>query len=79
MSVLQRDTARHLEWLKTVKDSHGSVELSSLSLASAINRKGIYIISAQNQKKVGLNNNPSNIQLLVSTIFRIIICYSCSF
>ncbi|RXN29563.1 E3 ubiquitin-protein ligase RNF213-alpha-like protein [Labeo rohita] len=46
------DSARHIEWLKTVKDSHGSVELSSLSLASAINTKGIYIISAQNQKKV---------------------------
>uniref|UniRef100_A0A8C4HAD0 RING-type E3 ubiquitin transferase n=1 Tax=Dicentrarchus labrax TaxID=13489 RepID=A0A8C4HAD0_DICLA len=43
-----RDSARHLEWLKTVKDSHGSVELSSLSLASAINSKGIYLISAQN-------------------------------
>uniref|UniRef100_A0A8K9Y6Y4 RING-type E3 ubiquitin transferase n=1 Tax=Oncorhynchus mykiss TaxID=8022 RepID=A0A8K9Y6Y4_ONCMY len=50
-----RDTARHLEWLKTVKDSHGSVELSSLSLASAINSKGIYIISAQNQKKLNLD------------------------
>ncbi|XP_036388951.1 E3 ubiquitin-protein ligase rnf213-alpha-like [Megalops cyprinoides] len=49
-----RDTARHLEWLKTVKDSHGSVELSSLSLASAINKKGIYIIGAQNQKKLSL-------------------------
>uniref|UniRef100_A0A8C7KKT6 RING-type E3 ubiquitin transferase n=1 Tax=Oncorhynchus kisutch TaxID=8019 RepID=A0A8C7KKT6_ONCKI len=47
-----RDTARHLEWLKTVKDSHGSVELSSLSLATSINTRGIYIISAQNQKKV---------------------------
>uniref|UniRef100_A0A672YT28 RING-type E3 ubiquitin transferase n=1 Tax=Sphaeramia orbicularis TaxID=375764 RepID=A0A672YT28_9TELE len=42
-----RDSARHLEWLKTVKDSHGSVERSSLSLASAINDKGIYLISAQ--------------------------------
>ncbi|XP_069050628.1 E3 ubiquitin-protein ligase rnf213-alpha isoform X2 [Lepisosteus oculatus] len=49
------DTARHLEWLKTVKDSHGSVELSSLSLASAINQKGIYIISLQYQKKVNLD------------------------
>ncbi|KAF4115229.1 hypothetical protein G5714_002718 [Onychostoma macrolepis] len=44
------DSARHLEWLKTVKDSHGSVETSSLSLASAINMNGVYIISAQNQK-----------------------------
>ncbi|KAI1884419.1 hypothetical protein AGOR_G00226210 [Albula goreensis] len=51
-----RDTARHLEWLKTVKDSHGSVELSSLSLAAAINNKGIYIISAQHLKKLSLDN-----------------------
>ncbi|XP_078017826.1 E3 ubiquitin-protein ligase rnf213-alpha isoform X1 [Epinephelus lanceolatus] len=50
-----RDSARHLEWLKTVKDSHGSVELSSLSLASAINNKGIYLISAQNVKKLNLD------------------------
>ncbi|XP_070779019.1 E3 ubiquitin-protein ligase rnf213-alpha [Enoplosus armatus] len=50
-----RDSARHLEWLKTVKDCHGSVELSSLSLASAINKKGIYLISAQNVKKLSLD------------------------
>ncbi|CAI5675491.1 unnamed protein product [Oreochromis niloticus] len=50
-----RDSARHLEWLKTVKDSHGSVELSSLSLASTINNKGIYLISAQNVKKLSLD------------------------
>ncbi|KAM4716889.1 E3 ubiquitin-protein ligase rnf213-alpha-like [Anableps anableps] len=45
------DSARHLEWLKTVKDSHGSVELSSLSLASTINNKGIYLINAKGVKK----------------------------
>ncbi|XP_046895107.1 E3 ubiquitin-protein ligase rnf213-alpha isoform X2 [Hypomesus transpacificus] len=50
-----QDTARHLEWLKTVKDSHGSVELSSLSLASSINNKGIYVISAQNVKKLSMD------------------------
>ncbi|MED6260783.1 hypothetical protein ATANTOWER_028724, partial [Ataeniobius toweri] len=49
-----RDSARHLEWLKTVKDSHGSVELSSLSLATAINNKGIYLINAQGVKKLSL-------------------------
>lgn len=42
----QRDSARNLEWLKTVKESHGSVELSSLSLATAINNKGVYVIEA---------------------------------
>ncbi|XP_013361468.1 PREDICTED: E3 ubiquitin-protein ligase RNF213 isoform X2 [Chinchilla lanigera] len=41
-----RDSARNLEWLKTVKESHGSVELSSLTLAKAINSKGIYVIKA---------------------------------
>ncbi|XP_052050777.1 E3 ubiquitin-protein ligase RNF213 isoform X2 [Apodemus sylvaticus] len=41
-----KDSARNLEWLKTVKESHGSVELSSLSLATAINNRGIYIIEA---------------------------------
>lgn len=52
ISLFQCDSSRHLEWLKTVKDSHGSVELSSLSLASAINTNGVYVISAQNRKKV---------------------------
>lgn len=42
----QCDSARNLEWLKTVKESHGSVELSSLSLATAINKGGIYVIEA---------------------------------
>ncbi|XP_067319963.1 E3 ubiquitin-protein ligase RNF213 isoform X2 [Anolis sagrei] len=40
------DSARHLEWLKTIKESHGSVELSSISLATTINNKGIYKIRA---------------------------------
>ncbi|XP_061567180.1 E3 ubiquitin-protein ligase rnf213-alpha-like [Cololabis saira] len=48
------DSARHLEWLKTVKDSHGSVERSSLSLASTINKKGIYLISAESATKLSL-------------------------
>ncbi|KAM4663579.1 E3 ubiquitin-protein ligase RNF213-like [Discoglossus pictus] len=46
-----RDSARHIEWLKTVKESHGSVELSSLSLATTINKKGIYIIQAPSENK----------------------------
>ncbi|XP_059932789.1 E3 ubiquitin-protein ligase rnf213-alpha-like isoform X2 [Gadus macrocephalus] len=49
------DTARNLQWLKTVKDSHGSVELSSLSLASSINTKGTYVISARNVKRLSLD------------------------
>lgn len=45
-SIPQRDSARNLGWLKTVKESHGSVERSSLTLARAINSKGTYVIQA---------------------------------
>uniref|UniRef100_A0A8C0FVX5 RING-type E3 ubiquitin transferase n=1 Tax=Bubo bubo TaxID=30461 RepID=A0A8C0FVX5_BUBBB len=50
-------SAGHLEWLKTVKESHGSVELSSLSLAAAINSRGIYVLRAPaDGQKVSLDN-----------------------
>ncbi|KAM3924826.1 E3 ubiquitin-protein ligase RNF213-like [Leptodactylus fuscus] len=52
-----RDSARHIEWLKTVKESHGSVELSSLSLATTINKRGMYIIQApKDNKKITPDN-----------------------
>ncbi|KAF5902954.1 E3 ubiquitin-protein ligase, partial [Clarias magur] len=49
-----RDSARHLEWLKSVKESHGSVELSSISFATAINKRGVYSITVQNQSKINM-------------------------
>ncbi|XP_040296683.1 E3 ubiquitin-protein ligase RNF213-like [Bufo bufo] len=51
LSKKLRDSARHIEWLKTVKESHGSVELSSLSLATTINKRGIYVIQAPKDNK----------------------------
>ncbi|XP_040438107.1 E3 ubiquitin-protein ligase RNF213 isoform X1 [Falco naumanni] len=52
-----RASAQHLEWLKTVKESHGSVELSSLSLAAAINSRGIYVLTAPaDGQKVSLDS-----------------------
>ncbi|XP_077867705.1 E3 ubiquitin-protein ligase RNF213-like [Saccoglossus kowalevskii] len=44
MDPLLKDISHHLEWLKGVKESHGSVETSSLSQAEAINTKGIYTV-----------------------------------
>ena len=38
------DTSRHLEWLKTVKESHGSVAMTSLVQAETINSSGVYIV-----------------------------------
>ncbi|KAM6951514.1 E3 ubiquitin-protein ligase rnf213-beta [Aplochiton taeniatus] len=39
-----RDSTRWLSWLKGLKETHGSVEQSSLSLASDINAQGVYCI-----------------------------------
>ncbi|XP_065591389.1 E3 ubiquitin-protein ligase RNF213 [Cyrtonyx montezumae] len=50
-------SAQQLVWLKTVKESHGSVELSSLSLAATINSRGVYILKAPSDgQKVSLDN-----------------------
>lgn len=39
---MQVATSDQLEWLKGVKKSHGSVAMSSLMEAQAINEKGVY-------------------------------------
>ncbi|XP_052062754.1 E3 ubiquitin-protein ligase rnf213-alpha-like isoform X2 [Mytilus californianus] len=44
------DTTRQLEWLKSVKKSHGSVEVTSLAQAEAINGKGIYQVGNLEKK-----------------------------
>ncbi|XP_052808603.1 E3 ubiquitin-protein ligase rnf213-alpha-like isoform X2 [Mya arenaria] len=38
------DTSRELEWLKEIKKAHGSVEVTSLMQAEAINADGIYTV-----------------------------------
>ncbi|XP_036391600.1 E3 ubiquitin-protein ligase rnf213-beta-like [Megalops cyprinoides] len=37
-----RDSTRLLDWLKGLRETHGSVEQSSLALATAINAQGVY-------------------------------------
>ncbi|XP_071135692.1 E3 ubiquitin-protein ligase rnf213-alpha-like isoform X2 [Mytilus edulis] len=37
-----KHTIQHLDWFKSVKKSHGSIEISSLSQTKAINSNGIY-------------------------------------
>ncbi|CAL8304474.1 unnamed protein product [Lota lota] len=52
------DSTRLLTWLKGLKETHGSVEQSSLSLASSINETGVYHIgwSKENTEKRCLQN-----------------------
>ena len=35
-----------MEWLKTVKESHGSVAITSLAQAKAINNSGVYLVGS---------------------------------
>lgn len=52
--VFQRESTRLLNWLKALKETHGSVEQSSLSLASSINECGVYSVgwSERNTERV---------------------------
>ncbi|KAI8515033.1 hypothetical protein Bbelb_076240 [Branchiostoma belcheri] len=58
------DTCRNLEWLKGVSDSHGSVEMSSLSQTEAINARGVYEIGCFGQNQ-SLNDLESVVRLRV--------------
>ncbi|XP_029943449.1 E3 ubiquitin-protein ligase rnf213-beta [Salarias fasciatus] len=53
-----RESARLLSWLKAQKETHGSVERSSLSLASSINAHGVYHVgwSERSSEKRCLRN-----------------------
>lgn len=55
----QMDSTRLLSWLKGLKETHGSVEQSSLSLASSINDTGVYHIgwSKENTEKVSCHDD----------------------
>ncbi|XP_073773817.1 E3 ubiquitin-protein ligase rnf213-beta isoform X3 [Danio rerio] len=52
------DSNRWLDWLKGLRETHGSVEQSSLSLASAINTGGMYHVGWPDDfnGKTGLDN-----------------------
>ena len=52
----QDATADHFEWLKGIKDFHGSVEKSSLSRARDINCKGVYTIGGETEKIPAIEN-----------------------
>ncbi|KAL6095331.1 uncharacterized protein ACO6RY_16557 [Pungitius sinensis] len=53
-----KESTRLLSWLKALKETHGSVEQSSLSLASSINAHGVYHVgwSAHSTQKRCLQN-----------------------
>lgn len=46
---MQMATSRHMEWLQSVKISHGSVAISSLMEAQTINEHGIYRVGYEDE------------------------------
>ena len=55
--MYQDSTAQYLEWLKGIKDFHGSVEKSSLSRAQVINSCGVYIVGNDQEQIASLENS----------------------
>ncbi|XP_022803330.1 E3 ubiquitin-protein ligase rnf213-alpha-like isoform X2 [Stylophora pistillata] len=51
------DTSRNLDWLKMVKESHGSVAMTSLVQATTINCSGVYVVG-----HLGTKKGPSQVQ-----------------
>ena len=49
------DTNRLLDWVKNVKETHGSVEVNALAQVEAINARGFY--------EIGNYSNKDNIQV----------------
>ena len=56
----QRESTRLLSWLKGLKETHGSVEQSSLSLASSINAGGVYHVGWSDRNTERVNEQSSN-------------------
>ena len=41
------DSNSYLEWIKAIKDRHGSVEESSMTNVTQINESGVYTVTSQ--------------------------------
>ncbi|XP_052216221.1 E3 ubiquitin-protein ligase rnf213-alpha-like isoform X4 [Dreissena polymorpha] len=59
------DTNGQLDWLKDIKKAHGSVEVTSLMLAEAINSDGMYIVGNAEEGYKGENEVDYEILRLV--------------
>lgn len=69
----QRDSNQWLDWLKGLKETHGSVEQSSLSLASDINNHGVY----QVQRLQDRRNGKVNAERFAAMLHAVVNVYDC--
>jgi len=59
----QMGTNQQLPWLKEIKKAHGSVEVTSLMQADAINCDGIYTVGKRAWKKPDTTSKVGNEEL----------------
>ncbi|XP_067057901.1 E3 ubiquitin-protein ligase rnf213-alpha-like isoform X3 [Acropora muricata] len=57
------DTSRHLEWLKTVQESLGSVAMTSLVQAEMINSRGVYVVGRLNREQDSVSEREERLSL----------------
>lgn len=53
------------EWLKTIKESHGSVAVNALMLAENINANGIYYIGKLGESTMDVGTNVSELIIII--------------
>ncbi|XP_053390335.1 E3 ubiquitin-protein ligase rnf213-alpha-like, partial [Mercenaria mercenaria] len=65
------DTSRQLQWLKQIKKAHGSVEVTSLMQAEAINANGIFTVGKNAWKKDDRAQKTDNTLLVVADTLKL--------
>ena len=68
MSSLQESTMQSLSWLKQIKESHGSVALTTMVQVEAINSSGVYYIADPKTKK-----DSGGLELCLENVVRLVV------
>ncbi|XP_053396009.1 E3 ubiquitin-protein ligase rnf213-alpha-like [Mercenaria mercenaria] len=66
-----KDTNHQLQWLKEIKKAHGSVEVTSLMQAEAINANGIYTVGRNAWKKDAKAEHSYGTLLIIADTLRL--------
>ncbi|XP_053396335.1 E3 ubiquitin-protein ligase rnf213-alpha-like isoform X2 [Mercenaria mercenaria] len=66
-----QDTNRQLQWLKEIKKAHGSVEVTSLMQAEAINANGIFTVGKNAWKRERVAQKTDETLMVVADIIKL--------
>ncbi len=72
VSPFKESTKRGLSWLRQIKESHGSVALTTMVQVEAINSSGIYYI-ADSEKTIEIKSVSSGARLCVENLVCLVV------